>query len=274
MRRAFGWLVVVPLTLPSLLGTAVAHARQVVINEIMSLNTLTTQDEYGDSSDWVELYNSSSASVNLKDWYLSDSTSSPYKWKFPNTLVIPAGGFVRVWASGRNQVAFTVHTSWSIKSSGEPIVLSDPSGRRVDAFPAMPVGRDISLGRSPDGTGPLRLFKDATPRLPNTTTAYLTDPQAAPVFSVPAGFHASEVAVSISSTVPDGVIRYTLDGSEPVESSTPYTAPILLRSQGGDLNNLAGERTNSTDRSALLRGLGAALGCGVQVPGAASLGVP
>jgi hypothetical protein len=245
MRRVSGWLAVIPLMLPALLVTAAARARQVVINEVMSLNTLTVQDEYGDSSDWVELYNTSSASVNLKDWYLSDSASSPYKWKFPNALVIPAGGFVRVWASGRNLVAFTVHTSWSIKASGEPIVLSDPTGRKVDEFPAMPLGRDISLGRSPDGTGPLRLFRDATPRLPNTTTAYLTDPQPAPVFSVPAGFHASEVTVSISSSAPDGVIRYTLDGSDPSEASTPYSGPIKLDSSSGARDNLSAIRTNA-----------------------------
>ena len=219
----------------ALLGSARAPA-QVVINEIMSLNTLTTEDEYGDSSDWVELYNAGTASVNLKDWGLSDSPSKPFKWRFPNPLTIPAKGFVRVWASGRNVVAFAPHTSWSISSGGETIVLTDPSGQKVDEFPATPLGRDISLGRQPDGTGPLRFFRDATPRTANVTTAYLTTLQPQPSFSVPAGFHASEVQVSISSSAAEGVVRYTIDGSDPTETSPVATGPITLGSRAGSPN--------------------------------------
>ena len=44
---------------------------QVVINEYCASST-SFLDEYGDNADWIELYNTSSADVNLEGWHLSD----------------------------------------------------------------------------------------------------------------------------------------------------------------------------------------------------------
>jgi len=45
---------------------------QVYINEISSKNNDSIIDEFGQSSDWLELYNTSNQSISLKDYYLSD----------------------------------------------------------------------------------------------------------------------------------------------------------------------------------------------------------
>lgn len=50
-----------------------------------------------------------------------------------------------------------------------------------------------------------------------------------PVFSPAPGVYATAQTITVNSTVPaDAVIRYTLDGSEPSETSTQYTTPIPL----------------------------------------------
>ena len=51
---------------------------------------------------------------------------------------------------------------------------------------------------------------------------------AAPVFSVPSGNYASAQSVSLTEATPSAAIYYTLDGSTPTASSTPYTAPISV----------------------------------------------
>ena len=65
---------------------------QVRITEFMASNTQTLMDEDGDSSDWIELQNTSGNGVNLLNWALTDSASHPAKWLFPATN-IPPGEF-------------------------------------------------------------------------------------------------------------------------------------------------------------------------------------
>ena len=50
---------------------------QVRITEFMASNTHTLTDEDGDSSDWIELQNTSSNAVSLLNWSLTDSSSNP-----------------------------------------------------------------------------------------------------------------------------------------------------------------------------------------------------
>ena len=41
-----------------------------------------------ENSDWIEIYNSGSSTVDLSNWPLSDSENVPDKWKFPQGTVI------------------------------------------------------------------------------------------------------------------------------------------------------------------------------------------
>jgi len=210
----------------------------------MSSNLLTIKDENGDSSDWVELYNPDSVAVNLQGWALSDSASNPLKWIFGNVSIQPGQRLV-VWASSKNRPnGPQIHTSWAISASGESILLTNPSGTLVDQFPSIAVARDVSMGRQPDGTGPLYFFTQATPGAANTTTGYPTETLAQPVFSVAGGMRTTSATVAITSTVAGGTIRYTLDGSDPIESSPVYSAPITLSSRVGQANGISMIRTN------------------------------
>ena len=51
---------------------------------------------------------------------------------------------------------------------------------------------------------------------------------ATPVFLPPGGIFTGAVVVSLSCATPDAEIRCTVDGSDPDESSAPYTEPLLL----------------------------------------------
>ncbi|MDL5033701.1 beta-1,3-glucanase family protein [Pelomonas sp. APW6] len=53
---------------------------------------------------------------------------------------------------------------------------------------------------------------------------------AAPTFSIPGGSYAGPQQVSLASSTPGAVIRYTLDGSTPTSASPVYAGPIAVSS--------------------------------------------
>ena len=71
----------------------------IYINEIMSANSNTIYDEFGESSDWIELYNGGSSTVNIGGYGLTDNPDELYKWVFPSTSIAP-DNHVLVFASG------------------------------------------------------------------------------------------------------------------------------------------------------------------------------
>ena len=56
----------------------------------------------------------------------------------------------------------------------------------------------------------------------------INGPVSAPVFSVPGGGYADGQTVSISTTTPGAVIRYTVDGTNPWSNSPIYSGPISV----------------------------------------------
>ena len=92
---------------------------QVIISEFMADNKNTLADENQHYPDWVEVYNQSSATVNLLGWALTDDPTHQSKWTFPSTNLLPKA-FLVVFASGTN-IAIPgrpLHADFSLKASG------------------------------------------------------------------------------------------------------------------------------------------------------------
>ncbi|MEM7233837.1 MAG: chitobiase/beta-hexosaminidase C-terminal domain-containing protein, partial [Planctomycetota bacterium] len=75
---------------------------QIVINEVLASNRLTNTDEDGDSSDWVELYNSSDTPVQLAGFRLSEDAVGDNGWVFPDVVMAP-DSYLLVWCSGKDR---------------------------------------------------------------------------------------------------------------------------------------------------------------------------
>lgn len=132
------------LIVPAVLGTAAFPARgldDLFITEFMAENSNTIDDEDGDSSDWVELFNGGTNTVNLAGWYLTDTTARP-GWRFPATN-IPPNGFLVVYASGKDRrvPGAPLHTDFRLNDSGEFLALLKPDGVTVQSAyaPAYPL---------------------------------------------------------------------------------------------------------------------------------------
>ena len=79
-------------------------AQHIFLNEVLSNNTLSV-DEYGQNSDWIELYNASNQAINLQNYQLTDDLTVVEKWQFGNVLIGPLQHLL-VYASGVNKKEF------------------------------------------------------------------------------------------------------------------------------------------------------------------------
>ncbi|MCZ6793702.1 MAG: lamin tail domain-containing protein, partial [Planctomycetota bacterium] len=66
---------------------------QVVINEVLASNRNTSVDEDGDSSDWLEICNTSTVQVDLDGWFLTDDALELTKWTLPD-VSLPPGAYL------------------------------------------------------------------------------------------------------------------------------------------------------------------------------------
>ncbi|HEX9252924.1 MAG TPA: CotH kinase family protein, partial [Ignavibacteriaceae bacterium] len=122
-----------------------------------------------------------------------------------------------------------LHTNFKLSSSGETLILTNPQNVTVDEVTFNTIGPDISFGRQPDGSSNWFLFTDATPGDSNSTQGF-TGTAAEPIISISGGFYSSPLSVTVSPASVNDNIYYTLDGSEPKETSTPYSIPIQINS--------------------------------------------
>ena len=132
-----------------------------VISEFMAVNGSKLPlsrgellDEDGDSADWIEIYNSTSAVVNLDGWYLTDDADNLRKWEFPPVQINP-GQFKTVFASSkdRDDPHGELHTNFKLTGSAAFLALVKPDGRTIAHAHEYPQQfGDISYGLAgPDG---------------------------------------------------------------------------------------------------------------------------
>ncbi len=124
--------------------------------------------------------------------------------------------------------AFLLHTNFKISSDGEDVILSTPIGETVDSVFTGVIYRDISFGRITE-SDTWGLFENPTPGTTNNTSSYY-GALLSPVFSLPSGFYPSTqtLYISLSSEESSSNIYFTLDGTEPTETSFLYEYPIPI----------------------------------------------
>jgi spore coat protein CotH len=139
------------------------------INEFMASNLNTITDEYGNSSDWIEIYNAEEQSVYLGDMYLTDNLNIPNKWQMPDIYINP-GGFELFWASGDSNSG-PYHTNFKLNKDTESIGIFNKDQLKVDALDYLAQTTDISYGRYTNGTANWEFFNTPTPRASNISNS-------------------------------------------------------------------------------------------------------
>ena len=237
-----------------------AQATSLHINEILVGNASTNLDtDYYNYSSWIEIYNSGSSPVDLKNHtlsYLEHDVSTPVLWRIPDSVIVPAKSMVLFWADERDEKR--THANFELDMRGSKISLLSPANDVIDAVTydmrsdkvLLP---DISYGRQVDGGNTWVYFDQPTPAAANTTPG-LAAPDLAekPVFAPPGGFYTGNQTVRLSTMEVSSSIRYTTDGSIPTSSSNLYTgalsisAPTVIRARVFAPGKLASQTASHT----------------------------
>ena len=133
-----------------------ASEKTVVINEIMASNNTTTADQDGEYDDWIELFNTTNQVIDLTGYFLSDNSQKLDKYDIPEGTIIPANGYLIVWAD-EDGMQEGLHANFKLSSSGEELFLVNADTLIIDEITFGQQTTDMALARAPNGTGDFEL---------------------------------------------------------------------------------------------------------------------
>lgn len=131
----------------------------VVLNEIAARNSGLVQAPGGATSDWIELYNSGTAPVDLSGHALSDDLLRPRRFVFPPDTIIEGLGYLTIWCDGATN-GLGLHTGFGLHDEGQTVALFAPSPTGLAICDYVSFGSqlaDLTIGRYPDGAGKWQL---------------------------------------------------------------------------------------------------------------------
>lgn len=124
----------------------------VVINEFMASNDITAADQNEEFDDWIELFNTTNADIDLTGYFLSDNASNLDKYDIPEGTVIAANGYLIIWAD-EDGMQEGLHANFKLSSSGEELFLVNPDTIIIDEVTFGEQITDTAYARTPNGTG-------------------------------------------------------------------------------------------------------------------------
>jgi len=187
-KRATGWsratrsrpLLLEPLE-PRLLLSSLP-----IISEFLASNKAGLKDSFGETSDWLEIYNpDSQQAVDLTHWKLKCGKNTI--WEFPDDLTLGPGEFRVIFASGRDlkDLNGELHTNFNLDKDGANLRLLDVGDNVVYSYTPYPEQQaDISYGAGQQVTETKLVAAGAAARyyVPNNGSLGLSWTQPRPIF--------------------------------------------------------------------------------------------
>jgi hypothetical protein len=181
------------------------------------------------ATDWVEIHNNGTSAVSLDGWRLTDRATNLAKWTFPN-VNIPAGGYLVVICDNKNITSPAtngfLHTNFKLDDDGEYLALVNVAGTVVSELaPAYPA--QLPFQSYARDSGVWKYSDTPTPGGANVGP-YSLGIVATPTVNLPGRHYPGSQSVSLTTTTVGATIRYTTDGSEPVETSTVAPGALTI----------------------------------------------
>lgn len=107
-----------------LINAPLATNGQVLINEILADNSYL-DDAYGESDDWIELYNTTNNALTVGGLYLSDDIVNLTKFQIPAGTMIAPNSVLPIWTDDDADQLTGIHTNFKLSTTGESVVLSN-----------------------------------------------------------------------------------------------------------------------------------------------------
>jgi hypothetical protein len=218
-------------------GAVNVHLNEFVSENLPRPNDPTAPiDMDADYTDWLEIRNNEATAVNLRYYQLSDDPALPAKYVFPS-VSIPAGGYLLVYASGKNRAITGVqlHTNFKLSSPGI-LILSRPDGAGGNVvvsqlgatgakYPAQK--QTVSYGRTDNtAAGALQFLLTPTPGVANNAASAVADFVKDTSFDVDRGLYSAPITVHITTVTPGATIAYTVNGSAPTATNGIQVPPV------------------------------------------------
>ncbi|MBR5018406.1 MAG: OadG family protein [Bacteroidales bacterium] len=126
------------------------------LNEYLVVNTADMQDDFGQQSSWIELYNSSYGTVDIAGCFFSDDPANLKKYTIPggdlSTKIKPRQTVI-FWADNQKQRG-TFHLSFDLDGAKEIIFTKGDGKTIIDRIPVHhDLSENVSFGRVEDGIG-------------------------------------------------------------------------------------------------------------------------
>ena len=198
----------------------------VFINEWMASNVASLADPADNNfDDWFELYNPGPGSADLSGYYLTSNLTNKFKFQVPAGYVIPAGGFLLVWADNDSSQNSTnqpdLHVNFKLSAAGDAIGLFAADGTTIDSVTFGQQTSDFTEGRFPDGGPNVYALPFPTPRAANSGPQPNVPPVLDPIGnrSVVGGNTLAFIATATDTNLPPQTLTFSLDPGAPVGAS-------------------------------------------------------
>ncbi|MDF1572666.1 MAG: CotH kinase family protein [Bacteroidales bacterium] len=189
--------------------------------EATSSNLSMKMDDLQGWPDWFCLKNTSSSSINLNGYYLSDDPEKPLKHQVSTDLYLAPGDTVCFWADGM-QPPTTFHLPFKLSGEGEFLVLSNPDGYLMEqvVLPLIPVNHVYKrVGITDEWMYyPYPAVED---------TVFYSALSGTPEFNSTGGAVDFPVTVAMRSSLEGDSLYYSLDGSDPFPGDR-FTSPVEI----------------------------------------------
>ena len=180
------------------------------INEVSAANSIYVND-YFKKNDWIELYNTTSADIDIAGMYISDNANKPEKYQVPSddvrlNTIIPAHGYKIIWCDKLDNIGADIHTSFKLAAEGGDVLITTDTYADTLTY-AEHLGTQ-TFGRYPDGANDCYVMNIPTIGKANMIGSYDTLYIAPVVPDTPNSIHSTyskEGGITIAYV--DGVIN-------------------------------------------------------------------
>ncbi len=210
--------------------------RHIMISEVCSNNLTITLDGYGESSDYIELYNPSATGVSLEGFMLTKKEDT--EGASLEGYYLAPHSYLLLYANGRAE-AGSHSIALKMSAEGENLYLYDNSGSLVDSIQVPKLPTDTVYARMGQAMETWGSARYGSPGEDNSSLSAYTIPSLEqPVLSAGSGFYDEAFLLSMTCG-PGETIYYTLDGTLPTTQSAIYTGPVLIQDVSGQDNYYA-----------------------------------